>query len=132
MQSINVGGGLGIDYEQPDLHPVPDFTDYFRTITDNIVLDPGQTLHFELGRSVVAQCGSLITRVVYVKHGVEKKFVIVDAGMTELIRPALYGAHHLIQNLSAHTADILMTRMMLSVPSVNRPMYLPLRFRYQL
>ena len=90
-----------------DLHPVPDFTDYFRTITDNIVLDPGQTLHFELGRSVVAQCGSLITRVVYVKHGVEKKFVIVDAGMTELIRPALYGAHHLIQNLSAHTADSL-------------------------
>ncbi|GFI05851.1 diaminopimelate decarboxylase [Muribaculaceae bacterium] len=107
LQSINVGGGLGIDYEQPDLHPVPDFTDYFRTITDNIVLDPGQTLHFELGRSVVAQCGSLITRVVYVKHGVEKKFVIVDAGMTELIRPALYGAHHLIQNLSAHTADSL-------------------------
>lgn len=100
IHSINVGGGLGIDYDEPDRHPVPDFRAYFDTFRNNLKLKPWQTLHFELGRSLVAQCGSLITRVIYVKHGTAKQFAIVDAGMTELIRPALYGAFHLIQNLT--------------------------------
>ena len=100
IESINVGGGLGIDYDHPDEHPVADFDAYFDIFHDNLKLRDGQQLHFELGRAVVAQCGSLITRVVYVKDGVGKRFAIVDAGMTDLIRPALYQAHHAIQNLT--------------------------------
>lgn len=102
---INVGGGLGIDYEHPDRHPIPDFEAYFDTYRKSIRLMPGQRLHCELGRSVVAQCGSLISRVVYVKRGTKKAFVIVDAGMSELLRPALYGAHHRIENLSAQAGS---------------------------
>lgn len=101
FESINVGGGLGIDYENPDSNPIPDFSSYFDTFRKNLKLSKEQSLHFELGRSVVAQCGSLITKVLYVKEGLKKKFVIVDAGMTDLIRPALYQAHHLIQNISS-------------------------------
>lgn len=101
FESINVGGGLGIDYEKPDSNPIPDFSSYFDTFRKNLKLSKGQSLHFELGRSVVAQCGSLITKVLYVKEGLKKKFVIVDAGMTDLIRPALYQAHHLIQNITS-------------------------------
>lgn len=101
--SINVGGGLGIDYDAPDAHPIPDFQAYFQTFADHLRLREGQPLHFELGRSVVAQCGSLIARVLYVKEGITKRFLIVDAGFTELIRPALYDAHHFTQNLSAAT-----------------------------
>ena len=100
VKNINVGGGLGIDYEQPDEHPIPDFKAYFETYAKHLKLRPGQRLHFELGRAVVGQCGSLITRCLYVKETSAKKFVIVDVGMTELIRPALYGSHHLIQNLT--------------------------------
>lgn len=98
---INVGGGLGIDYVTPDENPIPDFARYFAIFNENLKLRPGQEVHFELGRSVVCQCGSLITKVLYVKEGVNKKFVIVDAGMSDLIRPALYGAHHVIQNLTS-------------------------------
>lgn len=101
FEAINVGGGLGIDYEAPDEEPIPDFEDYFAAFRRNLRLREGQTLHCELGRSLVGQCGSLISRVTYVKHGVGKTFVIVDAGMSELLRPALYGAHHLIENLTA-------------------------------
>lgn len=101
VQNINVGGGLGIDYMNPDKHPVPDFHAYFETYAHHLKLRPGQRLHFELGRAVVGQCGSLITRCLYVKQTATKQFVIVDAGMTELIRPALYNAHHHIQNLSS-------------------------------
>lgn len=101
LQTINVGGGLGINYDNPDDNPIPDFEGYFDTFRRNLKLRDNQELHFELGRSVVAQCGTLITRVLYVKEGLEKKFAIVDAGFTELIRPALYQAHHLIQNLTS-------------------------------
>lgn len=100
VESINVGGGLGIDYHNPNRVPVPDFKAYFDTYAKCLRLRPGQTLHFELGRSVVGQCGSLFTRVLYVKEGTAKKFVIVDAGMTDLIRPALYNAYHKIENVS--------------------------------
>lgn len=101
---INVGGGLGIDYADPDRHPIADFASYFAIFRANLVLAPDQEAHFELGRSIVAQCGSLIARCVYVKKGVKKQFAILDAGMTELIRPALYQAHHKIQNLSSPQA----------------------------
>ncbi|MBR2945275.1 MAG: diaminopimelate decarboxylase [Bacteroidaceae bacterium] len=101
---INVGGGLGIDYEQPDEHPIPDFEAYFQTYEKHLKLRPGQELHFELGRAIVCQCGSLITRCLYVKQTEHKQFVIVDAGMTDLIRPALYGALHRIENLSSREA----------------------------
>ena len=100
-QIINVGGGLGIDYEDPDGKPIPNFKDYFDTYTDNLQLRDGQEVHFELGRAVVGQCGSLITKVTYVKKGHYKQFAIVDAGMTDLIRPALYQASHKIENLTS-------------------------------
>ena len=99
--SINVGGGLGIDYDNPDTNPIPDFKSYFETFDKHLELREGQQLHFELGRSIVGQCGSLITKVLYVKEGLKKKFAIVDAGFTELIRPALYEAHHLIENITS-------------------------------
>ena len=101
VQSINVGGGLGVSYDSPDRQPIPDFNDYFRTYTTHLRLREGQQLHFELGRSIVAQCGSLISRVLYVKQGTHKQFAILDAGMTDLIRPALYQALHKIQNLTS-------------------------------
>jgi diaminopimelate decarboxylase len=104
ISSINLGGGLGIDYEQPDQNPIPDFKSFFDTIHNHIQIKDGQEIHFELGRSIVAQCGSLISRVLYIKHGVEKKYAILDAGFTELIRPALYQAHHVIQNLTGEGA----------------------------
>ena len=100
LPNINVGGGLGIDYEQPDEHPVPDFKGYFDVFRRYLRLRPGQQLHFELGRAIVGQCGTLISRVLYIKQGAVKKFAIIDAGMTELIRPALYDAYHKIENLS--------------------------------
>ena len=97
---INVGGGLGILYEHPNHFPIPDFKAYFDTWRKHLHLRPDQQLHCELGRSVVAQCGNLVTRVLYVKKGENKQFAIVDAGMNDLIRPAMYGAFHRVENIS--------------------------------
>ncbi len=101
VETINVGGGLGIDYQNPNKVPVPDFKSYFDTYAKHLKVKPEQTVHFELGRAVVAQCGTVVARTLYVKEGTAKKFVIVDAGMTDLIRPALYQAYHKIENLSS-------------------------------
>lgn len=101
ISNINVGGGLGIDYQQPDTNPIPDFKSYFETYRKHLKLRSGQQLHFELGRAIVAQCGTLIARVLYIKSNPIKNFCIVDAGMTDLIRPALYGSYHQIENLTA-------------------------------
>lgn len=101
IPNINVGGGLGIDYADPDLHPVPDFKLYFDTFARCLRLRAGQQLHFELGRAVVGQCGTLLSRCLYVKQGTNKQFAIIDAGMTDLIRPALYGSLHRIENLTS-------------------------------
>ena len=101
VKNINVGGGLGIDYNHPNRVPVPDFKAYFDTYAKHLKLREGQKLHFELGRAVVGQMGSLITKVLYVKQGTAKQFAIVDAGMTDLIRPALYQAYHKIENISS-------------------------------
>ena len=103
--NINVGGGLGIDYKDPDGHPVPDFKAYIDTYRRHLKLRPGQQLHFECGRAVVGQMGSLIARVLYVKENAIKRFCILDAGMTDLIRPALYDAYHKVQNISAEDRD---------------------------
>ena len=101
VEHINVGGGLGVDYAHPNRVSIPDFKAYFDTYAKKLKLRPGQTLHFELGRAVVAQCGSLITRTLFIKEGAQKKFAIVDAGFTDLIRPALYQAYHKIENITS-------------------------------
>ncbi len=101
VEHINVGGGLGVDYQHPNRVSIPDFKAYFDTYAKKLKLRPGQTLHFELGRAVVAQCGSLITRTLYIKKGSVKQFCIVDAGFTDLIRPALYQAYHKIENITS-------------------------------
>ena len=101
VEHINFGGGLGIDYFHPNRCSIPDFETYFKIFDKHLQLEPKQSVHFEPGRSIVAQCGSLITKVLYVKEGSCKKFVIVDAGMTELIRPALYEAYHKIENITS-------------------------------
>ena len=111
LKHINVGGGLGISYDHPNHLPIPDFHAYFQTYARKLKLRPGQQLHFELGRAIVAQCGTLITQVLYVKQGAAKQFAIVDAGMTDLIRPALYNAFHRIENITsdeeAETYDVV-------------------------
>ncbi|RNC67141.1 diaminopimelate decarboxylase [Proteiniphilum sp. X52] len=104
---INVGGGLGINYQHPNHIPMADFESYFRLFEKNLPLQENQSLHFELGRAVVAPCGSLISRALFVKEGIQKKFLIVDAGMTELIRPALYQAFHHIENISSEKEPML-------------------------
>ncbi len=98
---INVGGGLGIDYEQPDEGAIPDFKGFFKLFDEFLELKPGQELHFELGRSMVAQSGALMSKVLYIKNGVNTKFAIIDAGMNDLIRPALYQAFHKVENLTS-------------------------------
>ena len=111
IENVNVGGGLGIDYQHPNRVPIPNFQDYFNVYAKKLRLRPGQTLHFELGRAVVAQCGTLIARTLYIKQGAVKQFAIIDAGMTDLIRPALYQAYHKIENISsdepADTYDVV-------------------------
>lgn len=103
---INVGGGIGINYQEPDKESIIDFASYFKVFNDFLELRSGQELHFELGRAIVAQCGSLISRVLYIKHGINTNFAILDAGMTELIRPALYQAYHKIENLTAQLQNL--------------------------
>ena len=101
IDHINFGGGFGIDYQHPNRQAIPDFKEYFALFNKHFKAQPGQTVHFEPGRSIVGQCGSLITKVIYVKEGSTKKFAIVDAGFTELIRPALYDAFHKIENITS-------------------------------
>jgi len=109
LDIVNVGGGLGIDYENPEKNP--DFHEYFSLLTELIDVYPGQELHVEPGRSLVGQCGSLISKVLFIKNGSNTQFAIIDAGMTDLIRPALYQAHHKIENLSSsgnlHRYDVV-------------------------
>lgn len=106
LTHINVGGGLGVDYENPDKNPIANFSTYFKLFSAHLKLREGQKVHFELGRSVVAQCGSLISRVTYLKSGIHNDFVILDAGMTDLIRPALYQASHHIENITSDKEQI--------------------------
>lgn len=105
IENINVGGGLGVDYHNPDENQVADFAAYFKLFNDFLELRPNQKVHFELGRAIIAQCGTLISRVLYIKNGVNTNFAILDAGMTELMRPALYQAYHKIENISAQSTS---------------------------
>ncbi|MER2997061.1 diaminopimelate decarboxylase [Pontibacter populi] len=105
LQHINVGGGLGVDYYNPDANLIPDFEAYFGLFNQFLEVRPGQEVHFELGRSLVAQCGTLISKVLYIKKGITTNFAILDAGMTELIRPALYQSYHKIENLTSEKAE---------------------------
>lgn len=111
LPSINVGGGLGVSYDAPDEYPIPDFEGYFNTFKQHLKLRKNQTLHFELGRSIVAQCGTLISEVILVKQGRNKQFLIIDAGFTDLIRPALYDAYHqidaLVESVAQATYDVV-------------------------
>ena len=100
LEHINVGGGLGVDYTSPDQNLIPDFESFFAIFHQFLTIEPNQKIHFELGRSVVAQCGSLISKVLYIKEGIKTNFAILDAGMTELIRPALYQSYHKVENLT--------------------------------
>lgn len=100
LKVINVGGGLGIDYDDPEKSPV--FGEYFSLLREFIDLKPGQEIHAEPGRSIVGQCGTLISKVLYIKKGSNTNFAVIDAGMTDLIRPALYQAHHKIENLTSN------------------------------
>jgi len=100
VKVLNTGGGLGVDYYNPDINTISDFESYFKVFKDFLNVKPGQEVHFELGRALVAQSASLISRVLYVKNGLKKNFLILDAGMTELIRPMLYQAYHAIENVS--------------------------------
>lgn len=102
LTDINVGGGLGLNYENPGEGAIPDFDSYFRVFREFLEIQPHQKLHFELGRSLVGQCGALVTSVLYIKEGVNTNFAVVDAGMTELIRPALYQAYHKITALTSN------------------------------
>lgn len=101
LQILNVGGGFGVDYHNPDEAPINDFESYFEVFDKFLKRKANQEVHFELGRALVAQCGNLISRILYVKNGIKKNFLILDAGMTELMRPALYQAYHKIENASA-------------------------------
>ena len=100
IKVLNTGGGLGVDYHNPDTNPIAKFEAYFKVFKDFLKVKPGQEVHFELGRAMVAQCSALISRVLYVKNGQKKNFLVLDAGMTELIRPMLYQAYQKIENLS--------------------------------
>jgi len=105
LKVLNVGGGLGVNYHNPDTDIIPDFENYFEVFNKFLERKTGQEVHFELGRALVAQCGSLISRVLYVKNGLKKNFLILDAGMTELMRPALYQAYHKIERLEDNSAS---------------------------
>jgi len=101
LQHINLGGGLGIQYERPDKELIPDFKSFFELFDKCLNQRTGREIHFELGRSIVGQCGSLISKVLFIKEGVSTHFAVIDAGMTELIRPALYQAQHAIDVLTS-------------------------------
>jgi len=106
VKVLNTGGGLGVDYHNPDANVISDFESYFKVFSEFLNVRPGQEVHFELGRALVAQCSALISRVLYVKNGIKKNFLVLDAGMTELIRPMLYQAYHQIENLSTESESL--------------------------
>ncbi|MBP5562214.1 MAG: diaminopimelate decarboxylase [Muribaculaceae bacterium] len=107
FEMIDVGGGLGVDYDNPQANPIAKFREFFEVFKHGLELRPGQVVHFELGRSIVAQCGALISKVLFVKETPTKRFVILDAGMSDLLRPALYGSHHKIVNLTSCEMETL-------------------------
>lgn len=106
VDNIDLGGGLGVDYNNPDGHPVPEFELWFKTLRENLRCRKDQAVHVEPGRSLVAQCASLLSRVIFVKEGERTNFMILDTGMNDLLRPALYQAYHKIENLTAVSDEL--------------------------
>lgn len=106
FSNLNFGGGLGIDYQEPDKNDLPQFAEFFKVFDTNVKRSKDTHIHFELGRAIVAQCGTLISRVLYIKEGEVKRFCILDAGFTELIRPAMYDAYHKIENISSSEKEL--------------------------
>lgn len=106
LKHLNLGGGLGIDYHNPDKNNIPDFRSFFKLFSDNLNIDSDIEIHFELGRSIVGQCGTLISKALYIKKGLDTNFIILDAGMTDLIRPALYQSYHKIENISSAESQV--------------------------
>ena len=107
IKNINVGGGLGIDYEYPENNLLSNFKEFINLFNNEIRLDKNQSIHFELGRSIVGQCGFLISKILYSKKSYDKNFLILDSGMNNLIRPALYNSKHKISNLTSKNSDHL-------------------------
>jgi len=122
VKVLNTGGGLGVDYYNPDTNTVSDFESYFKVFKDFLNVKPGQEVHFELGRALVAQSASLISRVLYVKNGQKKNFLVLDAGMTELMRPMLYQAYHEIENLSRKSESPEVGKSGSESPTHNSPL----------
>ena len=92
ISHVDFGGGLGIPYYmEREAPPAPDA---YAAMVKRVVHNLGCTLMFEPGRMIVGNAGILVTRVIYVKHGEAKNFVVIDAAMNDLIRPTLYEAHH--------------------------------------
>jgi diaminopimelate decarboxylase len=121
VKVLNAGGGLGVDYHNPDTNTVADFKSYFEVFHQFLKVKPGQEVHFELGRSLVAQSAALISRVLYVKNGQKKNFLVLDAGMTELIRPMLYQAYHKIENLSSELRMVSSELKSAPIPTESAP-----------
>ena len=96
-----MGGGYGVNYKEPDKEPIPNFKAFFNVFDTHLNRRRNQEIHFELGRSIIAQAGSLLSRVLFIKERSKKTFAIIDAGMTELIRPALYQATHQIDRINS-------------------------------
>ena len=98
---VDVGGGLGVNYDVPENEPIPNFASLFSIIHNHLSVGDRE-VHFEFGRAIVAECGELITSVLFNKTtATGRRLVIVDASMTELIRPALYGSYHNIENITS-------------------------------
>lgn len=100
ITDLNIGGGLGVNYKNPSKEPIADFNNYFKIISQNLDIPSQIKLHFELGRSIVAQCGALVSQVIFTKNTAGTNFAIIDAGMNDLMRPALYSAKHKITKVS--------------------------------
>jgi len=105
IKYINVGGGLAIDYSNPIDNSISDFKNFISLFNKNIFLNDKQIIHFELGRSIVGQCGFLISKVLFIKKSYEKNYVIIDAGMNDLIRPALYNTYHKVINITSKSPE---------------------------
>jgi diaminopimelate decarboxylase len=108
IRYVDAGGGLGIDYSTSDFDPAQQVALYAAALTQGLGNDHAHLL-LEPGRFIVAQAGALLTRVLFVKKNGSKTFVITDAGMNDLIRPALYQAHHEILPVRQPTGKATLT-----------------------
>lgn len=107
IKNINVGGGLGINYENPEKNLLSNFKDFISLFNKKIKKEKGQFIDFELGRSIVGQCGFLISKILYSKKSYDRNFLILDSGMNNLIRPALYNSRHKISNITSKHKSFL-------------------------